>query len=80
MILLTINYSKLPRLMLNGHLVKADSYYHIYVTAFLFSQCMHCYALKGYVKNEDIKAATVLLEVGPNEVEDLAEDWDSIYV
>ena len=32
------------------------------------------------MKNEDIKAATVLLEVGPNEVEDLAEDWDSIYV
>jgi hypothetical protein len=32
----------------------------------------------GYVKNEDIKAATVLHEVGLNEVEDLPEDWDAI--
>ena len=32
----------------------------------------------GYVKNEDIKAATALPEVGVDEVEDLPEDWDAI--
>jgi hypothetical protein len=32
----------------------------------------------GYVRTEDIKAATVLPEVGLDEVEDLPEDWDSI--
>jgi hypothetical protein len=32
----------------------------------------------GYVKNEDVKAATVLPEVGKDEIEDLAEDWDII--
>jgi hypothetical protein len=31
-----------------------------------------------YVKNEDIKAATVLPEVGLDEVEDLPGDWDAI--
>ena len=33
----------------------------------------------GYVKDQDIKAAMVLPEVGLEEVEDLAEDWDAIY-
>jgi hypothetical protein len=32
----------------------------------------------GYVRNEDVKAATVLPEVGPDEDEDLPEDWDTI--
>jgi hypothetical protein len=32
----------------------------------------------GYVKNGDIKAVTVLPEVGMDEVEDLPEDWDLI--
>lgn len=32
----------------------------------------------GYVKDKDVKAVTVLPEVGPNEEEDLAEDWDAI--
>jgi hypothetical protein len=32
----------------------------------------------GYVKNEDIKAATVLPEVRLDEVENLPEDWDAI--
>ena len=32
----------------------------------------------GYVKNEDIQAATVLPEVGEDEFEDLPEDWDAI--
>ena len=31
-----------------------------------------------YVKNEDIRAATVLSEVGVDEFKDLAEDWDNI--
>ena len=34
----------------------------------------------NYVKDQDIKAATVLPEVGLDEVEDLPEDWDAIYV
>jgi hypothetical protein len=33
----------------------------------------------GYVKNEDIKAATILPEVQLNEEEDLLDDWDTIY-
>jgi hypothetical protein len=40
--------------------------------------CLGVWSLMGYVKNEDIKAATVLPEVGLNEVEDLPEDWDAI--
>ena len=32
----------------------------------------------GFVKNEDIKAAIILPEVGLDEVDDLPEDWDSI--
>jgi hypothetical protein len=32
----------------------------------------------GYVKDQDIKAATVLPEVGLDEAEDLPEDWDAI--
>jgi hypothetical protein len=32
----------------------------------------------GYVKNEDVKAAIVLPEVGAGEIEDLPEDWDFI--
>ena len=34
--------------------------------------------MMGYVKNEDIQAATVLPEVGEDEIEDLLEDWDAI--
>ena len=34
----------------------------------------------NYVKDQDIKAATVLPEVGLDEVEDLPEDWDAIYI
>ena len=33
-----------------------------------------------YVKDQDIKAAIVLPEVELDEVEDLPEDWDTIYV
>jgi len=32
----------------------------------------------GYVRDQDIKAATILPEVGLEEVEDLQEDWDTI--
>ena len=32
----------------------------------------------GYVKNENILAATLLPEVREDEIEDLAEDWDAI--
>jgi hypothetical protein len=32
----------------------------------------------GYVKIEDIKAATALPEVGMDEIEDLEENWDAI--
>jgi hypothetical protein len=34
----------------------------------------------GYVENDDIKAVTVLPEVGLNEIEILPEDWDTIDV
>jgi hypothetical protein len=32
----------------------------------------------GYVKDQDIKAATTLPEVGLDEAEYLREDWDAI--
>ena len=33
----------------------------------------------GYVKDKDVKEATVLLEVGSDEEEDnLGDDWDAI--
>jgi hypothetical protein len=35
--------------------------------------------MMGFVRNEDIKAATILREVEIDEVEDLPEDWDAIY-
>ena len=40
--------------------------------------CLGVWSDMGYVKNADIKAATVLPEVGTEEIEDLAEDWDLI--
>lgn len=40
--------------------------------------CLGVWSEMGYVKNEDIKAATALPEVGVDEVEDLPEDWDAI--
>jgi len=40
--------------------------------------CLGVWSAMGYVRNEDIKAATVLPEVGPDEVEVLPEDWDNI--
>jgi hypothetical protein len=39
--------------------------------------CLGVWSLMGYVKDKDLKAATVLPEVGSDE-EDLAHDWDSI--
>ena len=32
----------------------------------------------GYVKDKDVKAATVLPEVGSDEEDDLVDDWDAI--
>jgi hypothetical protein len=32
----------------------------------------------GYVKDKDVKAATVLPEVGSDEEEVLSDDWDAI--
>jgi len=32
----------------------------------------------GYVKDKDLKAATVLPEVGSDEEDDLADNWDAI--
>ena len=32
----------------------------------------------GYVKDKDLKAATVLPEVASDEEPDLADDWDAI--
>ena len=40
--------------------------------------CLGVWSPMGYVKNEDIQAATVLPEVGEDEFEDLPEDWDAI--
>ena len=40
--------------------------------------CLGVWSPMGYVKNEDIQAATVLPEVGADEIEDLPEDWDTI--
>ena len=41
--------------------------------------CLGVWSLMGYVKNEDIQAATVLPDVGEDEIEDLPEDRDVIY-
>ena len=40
--------------------------------------CIGVWSVLGYVKNDDVKAATALPEVKPDEVEDLPEDWDAI--
>lgn len=32
----------------------------------------------GYVKDKDVKAATILPEVGSDDEEDLRDDWDAI--
>jgi hypothetical protein len=32
----------------------------------------------GYVKDKDLRAATVLPEVGSDEEDNLANDWDAI--
>jgi hypothetical protein len=38
--------------------------------------CLGVWSLMGYVKDKDIKSATVLPEI--DEEEDLPEDWDAI--
>ena len=42
--------------------------------------CLGAWSQMDYVKDQDIKAAIVLPEVELDEVEDLPEDWDTIYV
>ena len=39
--------------------------------------CLGVWSVMGYVKDKDLKAATVLPEADDNE-EDLAIDWDAI--
>jgi hypothetical protein len=40
--------------------------------------CLGVWSAMGYVKDKDVKAATVLPEVGSDDEEDLADDWDTI--
>ncbi|KIJ99050.1 hypothetical protein K443DRAFT_102918, partial [Laccaria amethystina LaAM-08-1] len=40
--------------------------------------CLGIWSKMGYVKDKDVKAATVLPEVGSDEEEVLSDDWDSI--
>ena len=40
--------------------------------------CLGVWSLLDYVKIEDIRAATLLPEVGLDEVEVLPKDWDAI--
>jgi hypothetical protein len=43
--------------------------------------CLGAWSLRGFVKDSDIKAVTVLPEVAPNTTEDeLSLDWDAIVV
>jgi hypothetical protein len=40
--------------------------------------CLGVWSLMGYVKDMDVKAATVLPEVGEDDEYDLPYDWDAI--
>ena len=40
--------------------------------------CLGIWSEMGYVKDKDVKAATVLPEVGSDEEDDLVDDWDAI--
>ena len=41
--------------------------------------CLGIWSKMGYMKDKDLKAATVLPEVGSDEEEDnLGDDWDAI--
>jgi hypothetical protein len=40
--------------------------------------CLGIWSEMDYVKDKDVKAATVLPEVGSDEEEDLSDDWDAI--
>jgi len=40
--------------------------------------CLGIWSKMGYVKDKDVKAATVLPEVGSDEEEVLSDDWDAI--
>ena len=41
--------------------------------------CLGAWSLLGYVRESDVKAVTVLADLGEEEEEDfLAEDWDLI--
>ena len=43
--------------------------------------CVGAWSLRGFVKDADIRAATVLPELAPNTTEDdLALDWDAILI
>jgi hypothetical protein len=42
--------------------------------------CLGIWSEMGYVRDKDVKAATVLPEVGSDEEDDnLGDDWDAIY-
>lgn len=51
---------------------------HLSVQSTCALLCLRVWSAMAYVRNEDIKAANVLPEVGLNEVESLPEDWDRI--
>jgi hypothetical protein len=40
--------------------------------------CLGVWSSMGYVKDKDLRAATVLPEVGSDEEDNLANDWDAI--
>ena len=40
--------------------------------------CLRVWSLMGYVKDKDLKAVTILPEVGSDEEDQLANDWDTI--
>jgi len=45
------------------------------------SMCLGAWSLRGFVKDSDIKAVTVLPELAPNTSEDeLSFDWDAIVI
>ena len=62
-----------------GQLLLSHVRSHLSVQSTWALLCIGVWSLMGYVKDEDVKAAAVLPEVNGEE-EELATDWDSLWI
>ena len=66
------------RMFSQGRLLLSHIHNRLCVQSTRALLCLGIWSKMGYVKDKDVKAATVLPEVGSDEEEVLSDDWDAI--